>query len=153
MNDGSSILARLPYPSTLPQRLAVASEVATIDFARVHGVPTPRILGYSTGENPVGAEYILMEKLPGKPLGDVWFDLSEKQRLQILYDIVKLESKLFNISLPANGSIYYSHDLHPDVTKVDIPGSHGGLCIGPYAGLRWWFGERGDLNINRGPRK
>jgi hypothetical protein len=27
------------------------------------------------------------------------------------------------------------------------------MCIGPYAALRWWFGERGDLDIDRGPRK
>ncbi|KAK1910226.1 hypothetical protein P3342_006499 [Pyrenophora teres f. teres] len=31
--DGTSVLARLPYPSTQPRRLAVASEVATMNFA------------------------------------------------------------------------------------------------------------------------
>lgn len=48
MKDGTTILARLPYPSTLPCRLAVASEVATIDFVHAHGIPTPRILAYAT---------------------------------------------------------------------------------------------------------
>lgn len=59
--------------STMPWRLAVASEVATMDFVRAHGIPTPRILGYAIDENPVGLEYILMEKLPGRPIGDAWF--------------------------------------------------------------------------------
>ncbi|KAH7128505.1 kinase-like domain-containing protein [Dendryphion nanum] len=151
MNDGSSVLARLPYPSTLPRRLAVASEVATLSFVRNHGIPTPRVLGYSVNDNAVGAEYILMEKLPGKPIGDAWFGLSEQERLKVLLQIVQLETKFFTIDLPASGSIYYSHDLPPNTPKIDIPGSDGGLCIGPYAALRWWFGERGNLDTDRGP--
>ncbi|KAL7777655.1 hypothetical protein CFE70_004322 [Pyrenophora teres f. teres 0-1] len=56
--DGTSVLARLPYPSTQPRRLAVASEVATMNFVRTHGVPTPQTLGYAIDENPVGSEYL-----------------------------------------------------------------------------------------------
>lgn len=72
MKDGSSILARLPYPSTVPRRLAVASEVATLAFICAHGIPAPRVLDYSIDDNSVGAEYILMEKVNGKPIGDAW---------------------------------------------------------------------------------
>lgn len=153
MKGGSSILARLPYPSTLPRRLAVASEVATLDFARSHGIPTPRILGYSVDDVKVGSEYTLMEKVPGKPIGEAWFNLSDNQRLQILYDIIRLEEKLFDIVLPASGSIYYIRDLPPDTPKVDIPGSDDKYCLGPYAALRWWTGEREGLSFDRGPRK
>jgi hypothetical protein len=152
MRDGTSVLARMPYPSTLPRRLAVASEVATMDFARAHGLPTPQVLEYAIDENPVGSEYILMEKLPGRPIGDAWFDLSEQQRLQVLHDIVKLESKIFNIQLPASGSIYYARDLKPDTPKVSMPGVDDQFCMGPYTGLRWWFGKRENLEIDRGPR-
>ena len=152
MDDGTAVLARLPFPSTMPRRLAVASEVATIDFVRAHGVPTPRIFGYAINENPVGSEYILMEKLTGKPIGDAWFDLSQRQRLQVLHDIVKLEAKLFGIRLPASGSIYYTRDLDQNTPKVDIPSLDNRFCIGPYTRLRWWFSKRGNLNIDRGPR-
>lgn len=152
MEDGSSILARLPYPSTLPRRLAVASEVATLDFVRAYGVPVPQVLGYSIGDNVVDAEYILMEKLPGRPIGDAWFELSEHERLKVILQIVQLEAKLFSINLPASGSIYYARDLSVDIPRIEIPGSNDGLCVGPYAALRWWFGERGDLDIDRGPR-
>ncbi|KAF2866274.1 kinase-like domain-containing protein [Massariosphaeria phaeospora] len=151
MNDGFSIIARLPYPSTSPRRLATASEVATLDFARTHGIPTPRVLGYSLDPGPVGSEYILMEKLPGRPIGETWFQLAEQQRLQVLHDVVKLEAKLFNTALPASGSIYYTHDLPPDSPRIEIPGSGGELCVGPYASLRWWFGKREQLDVDRGP--
>lgn len=105
MKDGTSVLARVLYQSTLPCRLAIASEVATMDFVRAHGIPTPRILGYCIDRSPVGSEYILLEKLPGKPIGHDWFDLSNQQRLQVLHGVVDIESKLFKIQLPASGSI------------------------------------------------
>ncbi|KAI4652080.1 hypothetical protein J4E93_002277 [Alternaria ventricosa] len=153
MNDDSSVLARLPYPATLPRRLAVASEVATLDFLRTNGIPVPRVLDYSTGENSVGVEYMLMERSPGKPLSDIWFSLAEEERCQILHKIVLLETKLFAIKLPANGSIYYTRDLPPNSPRIDLPGSNSGLCVGPYVSTRWWYRERGDLEIDRGPRK
>ncbi|KAF1837045.1 kinase-like protein [Decorospora gaudefroyi] len=117
MQDGTSVLARLPYPSTFPRRLAVASEVATMDFVRTRGVPTPLVLGYAVDENPVGSEYILMEKLPGRPMGDAWIHLSAQERLKVLLHIVKFEAKLFAINLPASGSIYYARDLSPGTPK------------------------------------
>jgi hypothetical protein len=79
--------------------------------------------------------------------------ISESQRLQILHDIVKLESKLFSIQLPASGSIYYARDLELDTPRMGIPEMDGQFCVGPYAGLRWWFGKRENLEIDRGPRK
>jgi len=153
MKDGSSVLVRLPYPSTLPRRLAVASEVATLDFLRTNGIPVTRVLDYSTGENAVGAEYMLMEKLPGKPLSGIWFSLAEEERCHILHKIVLMETKLFASRLPACGSIYYPRDLPANIPRISIPGSNGGLCVGPYASMRWWYGERGNLSIDRGPRK
>jgi len=156
MNDNTQVLARLPYPSTYPKRYAVASEVATLDLIRSHGIPVPKVLGYSAdSENPVGAEYIILEKLPGRPIGDVWYDLSEKERLKVTLQLVQLEAKLFAIDLPACGSIYYSRDLPPDTQRIIIPwqvADHE-LCIGPDAALKWWFEERSLLDINRGPCK
>lgn len=43
MKDGIRLVARLPYPSTQPKRLAVASEVAAMDLARSHAIPVPKI--------------------------------------------------------------------------------------------------------------
>jgi aminoglycoside phosphotransferase (APT) family kinase protein len=76
--DGLQIIARLPYPSTYPKHLSVASEVATMNLVRSYGVPVPKVLAYSaTSNNAVGAEYIIMEKVNGRDLGDIWYDLSE----------------------------------------------------------------------------
>ena len=151
MNDGASILARLPYPSTVPRRLAVASEVATLDLLRANGISVPQVLAYSTDENAVCAEYMLMERTPGKPLSSVWVHLTDDERFKILHQIVTMEAKLFAMELPASCSIYYSHDLPLTMPRIDIPGFDNGLCIGPYAHSVWWYGERKDLDIDRGP--
>jgi hypothetical protein len=57
MRNGFQLIARLPYRMTQPKHLAVASEVATMDLVRSHGLPVPQVYGYSTDAgNPVGVE-------------------------------------------------------------------------------------------------
>ncbi|CAK3994612.1 26S protease regulatory subunit 4 [Lecanosticta acicola] len=134
MRDGLQIVARLPYSSTQPKSLATASEVATMDLVRIHGVPVPVVYGYSADDNnPVGAEYIFMEKVAGQCLGEIWFDLSDRERLKLLGAIVDQEAKMFDIAFPAYGSIYYTSDVPEDVS------------------LKHWFGNRSQLAIQRGP--
>ena len=152
MLDDTQVLVRLLYPSIEPKQLAVASEVATLALLRAHGLPVPRVYAYSTdARNPVGSEYIIMEKLPGRPLGDRWFQLSDRERLKVLLQLVQLEAKLHAIELPASGSIYYASGLPSDASRILIPDSD--FCIGPDASLKWWFAERASLCIDRGPCK
>ncbi|KAF4620166.1 hypothetical protein G7Y89_g14650 [Cudoniella acicularis] len=90
--DGCSVIARLPYPSTYPKHFSVASEVATMELVRSHGVPVPKVLGYSsTSDNAVGAEYIIMEKAVGRDLGDIWYELSEKERIKVVVQVARLD--------------------------------------------------------------
>ena len=125
---------------TQPKRLAVASEVATMDLVRNHGLPVPQGYGYSTDvDNTVGVEYILMEKSRGKALGDVWLTLSQKDRVKVLSGITKLEAKLFSLKFPASGSLYFEEDLPTRMGKVPCQGGSSGkqLCIGPDASLKF----------------
>lgn len=69
MRDGVQLVARVPYSITEPKHFAIASEVATLDFVRLQGIPVPRVLAYSADDkNPVGTEYIIMEKAVGNEL-------------------------------------------------------------------------------------
>jgi aminoglycoside phosphotransferase (APT) family kinase protein len=121
MKDGFQLLARLPCPSTQPKRLAIASEVATMTLVRSHGIPVPVTYGYSINiNNPVGAEYILMEKAKGKSLGDVWFTLSQKDRIKVLSGIVDHEAKLLSLSFPAFGSLYLEKDLPLEIGRRGV---------------------------------
>lgn len=42
MKDGFKVLARARCPSTKPNRLAIASEVAALDLVRDGGTPVPK---------------------------------------------------------------------------------------------------------------
>ena len=154
MRDGSQLVARIPYPTTPPTCFAVASEVATMDFLRSHSIPVPKVYAYSaTSDNAAGVEYIIMEMLKGRQIGDYWYSMTEEERLKITFQIARIEGRLFSIPLPASGSIYYSHDLEPSIQKHGLPGCEESsrFCVGPATNLKLWHRERSALSVHRGP--
>ncbi|KAL4889177.1 kinase-like domain-containing protein [Aspergillus ambiguus] len=150
--DGQSVIARLPYPSTTPEHYTVASEVATLDYLRLHGIRTPKVYAWcSTKANPVGSEYIIMEKLGGITLGDVWYSMTPKEQHDMMKKIVHWEAQLMSLKFPAYGSIYYREDLTSE-KNVPLPGQKDvKFCIGPISHYSWWHDGRNTLNIDRGP--
>jgi len=156
MCDSFQFVGRIPYPVTEPKHFVVASEVATMDFLRLHGIPVPKVYSYSaTSENAAGTEYIFMDFIRGINLDDIWFDLPEKARIAVVTKLVELESKLFALEFPASGSLYYSKDLPAGFGKVEAPTAKSAcdsdFCVGPDTRLRMWHGKRGDIQIHRGP--
>jgi len=156
MHDGFEMIARIPYLTTEPRRLLVASEVATMDYLRSCGIPIPKIYSYSaTSDNAAGTEYIFMEVNTGTNLGDIWYELGETARTTAVRRLVELEARLFSLKFPASGSIYYSRGLDASSDKIEInagsSSSNGPFCIGPDTTLALWFGNRLSLNVFRGP--
>ena len=100
MQDGQRVIAKIPHPNAGPPRFTTASEVATMDFCRtVLDMPVPRVLGWSsTSQNPVEAEYILMEEAHGTPLHKVWNNLGTRLQRDVVWEIVDVEKKLLSIS-------------------------------------------------------
>jgi hypothetical protein len=156
MRDGFQFIGRIPFPKTEPKELLIASEVATLDYLRLHDVPVPKVYGYSTtSDNATGTEYIFMEFIRGNVLGDVWFKMSGDSRLDILTKLVELEARLFALRFPASGSLYYAKDVPIEYSKVNLPlpehlGKKG-FCIGPDLTFKLWYGRRRNLRVDRGP--
>ncbi|KAM5465080.1 hypothetical protein MauCBS54593_006715 [Microsporum audouinii] len=152
MDDGSEVIARIPTPIAGPRHLTTASEAATMQFLRgTLQIPVPRILAYSpTSDNPVGAEYIIMERLRGDGLGSRWLSLSTAEMADLMMQIVDIEKKIFNFRFPAYGSLYNRHDI-PLESRVDIQAGEGDFCIGPICKRQFWHGERADMKLDRGP--
>ncbi|KAE8149656.1 kinase-like domain-containing protein [Aspergillus avenaceus] len=150
--DGKCVIARLPYPSTTPEQYTIASEAATLNYLRLHGICTPDVYAWSsTKENSVGAEYIIMEKLSGTPLGDKWYSMTPKEQYGVMKQIVELETRLMSLKFPACGSIYCQTDL-PQEKNIPLSDENAGeFCLGPIAHYSWWHDERSTLNIDRGP--
>ncbi|GMG43378.1 unnamed protein product [Aspergillus oryzae var. brunneus] len=128
MEGGGEVLARIPNPNAGHPELVVSNEVATLDFLRnVLDIPVPKVLAWSSPSsesNPVGAAYILMERVNGRQLSEVWATLSEKQRFGLVKSLVEIERKLVNTIFTGIGSLYYK-DACPNsydaVDKTQLP--------------------------------
>lgn len=155
--DGLKVIARLPYPCTIPRKYGVASEVATMEFLRLHGVPIPKIFDWSSSQsNTVGSEYIIMERVQGRELADTWYTMTFKERMAVIENIVDVERILFGVQFPASGSLFFKDSLNAGVKSVDMPENSslkdiGRFCIGPSTEYLWWYQKRDELPANRGP--
>ncbi|PKX93375.1 uncharacterized protein P174DRAFT_513766 [Aspergillus novofumigatus IBT 16806] len=65
----------------------------------------PEVLAWgSDATNPVGAEYIIMEMIPGVPLAEEqWKTMSALDRYRVIDRIVEMEKELGNLQFPAYG--------------------------------------------------
>lgn len=154
--DGFKLVARIPYPVTEPRQQVVASEAATMTLLRSKGIPVPAVYAYSaTADNPAETEYMFLEFSPGRNLGTLWADMNEHHQLQFIKSLVAVESRLFNLRLPASGSLYFLRDLITTDTKLAVdPGdssSDASFYVGPSTSLPLWYGKRGELDVDRGP--
>lgn len=101
------------------------SEIATLQFLAETKVPVPRVYAYelSSPDNAVGVSYILMEKLPGKPLD--WDDATEQQRTRVMEQLADLYLELEKHPIPLTGSLVPSSN--PSMTN------RGSIQVGPFA--------------------
>ncbi|BCR96680.1 phosphotransferase family protein [Aspergillus luchuensis] len=156
MDDGHEIIAKLPNPNAGRPHFTTVSEVATMDF-----LPVLRVYTWSsrTSENPLGAEYIIMEKQAGVVLTDVWDSLKGRQKAQVLDQIVDIQRRLAGARIARFGSLYYVIDIPdnagPDSSLYfDLAGNElrsKRFCIGPTNHRSFFDFGRGELDIDRGP--
>ena len=158
MQDEFELIAKIPYHVPGPKYFATASEAATLTFLKSQDIPVPEVYGYSvTADNPVGAEYILMEKVAGVCLATKWEHLQDLDIRRLANSFVEIETKLFKIHFGATGSLYFKKDIAPNLQVPLHTGEHtleeDQFCIGPIADYMFWFGRRMELQANRGPWK
>ncbi|OOF93562.1 hypothetical protein ASPCADRAFT_53394 [Aspergillus carbonarius ITEM 5010] len=158
MENGREILARIPNPNAGHPQRVVASEVATLDFLRnVLDIPVPKVLSWSSPSQPntVGAEYILMERVPGRQLSEVWGAMSEAQHFGLVKSLVGIEQRLLNVKFALHGSLYYRSTCSDgrNVVEPTEPAKEvtSNFVIGPTTQRSFWEDDKGELDISRGP--
>ncbi|KAJ5555131.1 phosphotransferase enzyme family protein [Penicillium sp. DV-2018c] len=156
MENGREILARIPNPNAGHPQRVVASEVATLDYARnalrnVLDIPVPRVISWSSPSqhNPVGAEYIFMERAKGRQLSEAWGSMSEAQHFGLVKSLVEIEQKLLNVKFARHGSLYHSSNVLDPTESANKVTSD--FVIGPTTQRSFWEDEKGELDIDRGP--
>lgn len=125
----------------------------------VLGTPAPKVYSWdSHATNSVGAEYIIMEKMPGIQLRQVWDNMKLVDKMNVRLDIARHQSAWLSVSFSQFGGLYYAQDL------ANVPRDHhlysdnkadkilgGRFAIGPATGRDWVDCGRVRLGCGRGP--
>lgn len=143
--DGTEVIAKFPCPNAGRAIYSTASEAAVLQYVSSYTtIPVPKVLAWSAdASNPIGAEYIIMEKAPGIQLFKVWDDITEADRLKLIKNLTHLERQLADIRFPAHGSLYFRHSLTKISEAIPLDSSldpTGSFCIGPACGPAWTDG-------------
>ena len=186
--NGIEVIAKIPCRIAGPARLTTACEVGVLEYGkpfvlsdllcldllphlyvaymtcivRKHtSIPVPRVLAWSSDSaNPVGAEYIIMEKAAGIPLFQKWAELPEIEKLELIKNLTKLEAQLSSIRFPAYGGLYLRADARdPKDYYQPLAGSIDELnafSIGPSCDRSFHKGPatcstQPDIDGNQGP--
>lgn len=104
--DDDCFIMRVSLP--VDPHYKTRSEVATMDWVRrITRLPVPEIITYeSSPENPIGFEWILMTKMPGRPLGEVWRSLPFSGKSRLVRECAIQSACLFRHQLQGIGNIY-----------------------------------------------
>lgn len=133
--DGFQAVAKIPYRITVPHHYATASKAATLEYLRSKGILVPRFYGYSpTTDNPVGVEYIIMEKAPGVSIERKWIDMTKKERHTLASSFVEIERKFLDISFGSIRSVYFKRDIALHLQASIYAGQT--ICSGTGRGTR-----------------
>jgi lysyl-tRNA synthetase class 2 len=101
------VIAKIPNPY-IPQTVA-ASEVATLDFLSYElGIPVPRVFAWSNKKDqPVGVEYIIMEKAAGNKLSKSWPIMDISAKVDIVSQLANIQAKIAAVDFGYYGSLFY----------------------------------------------
>ncbi|KAF9105807.1 Phosphotransferase enzyme [Mortierella sp. AM989] len=140
MDDGFECIGRVAFPNF--RYYKTESEVATMEFlAAETSIRVPKVYAWdSNPSNPVGAEYIIMEKIPGVSLGSIWVNLTLDDKKHFVGKILDIMLLLFNTTFDKIGSLYRDSKTH----SYEV-----GLIVCDL----FFDGKRGDMDLDRGPWK
>lgn len=104
--DDEVFIMRISLP--VDPRYKVMSEVATMDWVRrITSLPIPMVLIHQPSRNnPIGFEWMLMTKLPGKPFGESYQSLSFDVKARLVRELAASSACLFRNKLCGIGNIY-----------------------------------------------
>ena len=167
-------IARIPTSLAGAPFFTTASEVATLEFVReVLGIRAPRVFAWSAdaSANPVGTEYIIMEKMSGVESHNRWNHIAKGPEVFPLLDgVFDIERSFERAPFSQIGSLYFKDDVPADLRDRPLfrPGSlpeddtelHRRLDaakdkyrVGPIADRQWWRFERAQATYDHGPCK
>ncbi|CCA75255.1 hypothetical protein PIIN_09239 [Serendipita indica DSM 11827] len=111
MTNGFKVVGRVLLP--IGPIITTESEVATMDFihARTSIAPPKVYLYCSSPDNPVRAEWILTEYIPGKCLRECFDDWSQAPRRRFASDLARTLARLYTLTASHCGCVLFDRSL------------------------------------------
>jgi hypothetical protein len=133
---------RLPRTSSPPREVRdwiLRSEAATMTYLQKHTcIPTPKIFDWACESDPgnlLGVDYILMEKLDGRPLE--WLKATPQQKEKVLQQLADMSLEIEKHPFKAIGSLAFSAGGAIDILGLAHQSTFrpGKGPIGPFSSL------------------
>ncbi|KAJ4501000.1 hypothetical protein C8R41DRAFT_749818 [Lentinula lateritia] len=101
------IVVRVAAPAFPKDKLE--SEVATLQYIALHSsIHTPHVYAWNTeNDNPVGLEYMILEKILGVPASAVWDTLPFEKKQVVVAEVAECILQLFHLRFDTGGSLYH----------------------------------------------
>ncbi|KAK6835271.1 hypothetical protein RU639_001953 [Aspergillus parasiticus] len=152
--NGKEVIAKLPCRIVGTTSLTTACEVGVLEYVRKYtSIPAPRVFSWSSDDsNPVGAEYVIMEKATGVPLCEQWGKMAEIDKLKLIRNLTKLEAQLAAVRFSAYGGLY----RRADVSRLQCQELGGSIdpfnmfCVGPSCDRSFSTDSTADLSTRSG---
>ncbi|KAF7323597.1 Phosphotransferase enzyme family-domain-containing protein [Mycena kentingensis (nom. inval.)] len=150
--QGESSLLRVTL--TAYPRSKTSGEVATLQWLRANtGLPIPKVLAFQGSPTPKGFEWMIMERMPGKPLREAWRGLSMQQKVALVERLAEFQAELHASSHlrfpcigtlqpgePTPGRIVSHRFFMADHPRYKIP-------WGPFSSSRDWMDSQLQILI------
>ena len=148
-------LMRVSLP--MDPKFKTLSEVATIAWIKQYtAIPVPTILAYNcdcTSGDELGFEWMLMEKVSGKPLEQIWKSMTWLRKEELVIRIAHCCAELYSKRFQAIGCLYFA-DQYPangwNHAKLQEDESSE-YVMGKYISMKFFWENHSTYHIPRGP--
>lgn len=124
------------------------------------GTPVPRVYAWNSKAetHAVGSEFMIMGKVPGVQLREVWRDMKPADKLEILRSVSRYQTAWLSTTFTQIGSLYYAEDVVKQSSEDYLYTDGNGhqvraprFAIGPATGRDWFDAGRSSIQYDRGP--
>ena len=142
---------------TLPvhPHFKTSSEVATIALLQSHtSIPVPHVIASSsTSDNELKFEWILMERIHGVPLADIWASLAWDTKEACVKEVAGITAQLFELRYDSIGNLFNAKDLpvrSERANRDDVTGSDT-VVLDRIVSTEFFWDRHLKSNVHRGP--
>lgn len=118
-STGQSVIFRVTLP--IDPKWKTLSEVATLEWVHEKtSLPVPRVLAYRADRSsPIGFEWIILERMPGRPWADVWKEVPCPAKERLVRRLAEFCSDTFQQQMLGIGNIFPVSTLSESDLSMD----------------------------------